>query len=156
MPQMDGEYDGRRDDILEMVSSGAERALNAVIDGVMERPWVGMAILAGLVGALVGVGLADRTRPKPRVPKGPSMSEAAEMLAAIVAALGSSDLRKRAQAVTETVGKKAPNVGSRARGFMPQALEAGDAMGLVMRLLGNPLVRGVIVQQVRKRMQRGR
>ncbi len=157
MPQMDGQNEGRTDDVLEMVSSQVESAVSAIVDGIVERPWVGAAIVAGFVGALAGVALADRTKPKPKVPQGPGMSEAAQMLGAVVAALGSSDLRKRAKSVTETVEKSMPSVGKRSRKLMPQAMEAGDAAALVMRLLSNPLVRGVIVQQVRKRMQqRGR
>jgi hypothetical protein len=93
-----------------------------LVEFVRAQPIVAAAVLAALLGAVVGVGLARRPRPSARE----RLVEAVE---------------ERVEEATRSA-RRAASRGARAGG----AVQVGELVGLAMRLLENPLVRGYLLQ----------
>ncbi len=153
--QMDGPGMGDVEELARLVVERLEWALAAIADGVRERPVAALAILAGVLGAVAGLSLATRQpRPKPRAP---AVSEAAELLGAIVAALGAADLGRGGKGVANVVER----IGKRQGGAFAWLRDMGDVSDLAgtgMRLLENPIVRAylraAVASQLRRRLAR--
>ncbi len=99
-----------------------------LLDFVQKQPIVAAAIIAGLIGAIVGVGLARR-RPRSR----------REVIADAI------------EERVEAVGKGARKAGSKAKGA-GRALDYGELVPLAMKLFENPIVRAFLLRAVAQRM----
>ena len=96
---------------LQLVVDQIEELIVSLIEQIRERPAVAAAILAGVVGALVGSALAVRRRSIPAPPQ---------------------------------------RIARRARGMG----DVAELTSLALRLLENPIVRAILLNQLRKRIFR--
>jgi hypothetical protein len=95
---------------VQLVLDQLEELAVTVIEEIRERPGVALAIVAGLIGAIVGARMARR---------------------------------RRAAAPARAVRRKAQGVG-----------DAAELAGLGLRLLRNPIVRGVIIAAIERQLRR--
>lgn len=159
LQQPGGSEMGSGDDFAQVLAEQVVELVGAIVDGIRERPSVALAIAAAAAGALVGLLLAGRlARPKPRPTP---LSEAAELLGAIIAALGSADLGRRGKPLADLLGGPAASARARSGRLVPDLGRLGNAAdlaGTALRLLENPLVRayvrGLVASQVRRRFAR--
>ena len=97
--------------MLQFVVEEIEDLLLAALEELRERPTVAAALVAGVVGALVGSWIAQRRRPKPvKVPSQPR----AELLAPVALAIGRARVANRAGSVGQQAGSSARRVGDKA------------------------------------------
>ena len=99
------------DSTFQLVIDQLEELAVTIVEELRERPGVMLAIFAGIVGALVGAGLASRTRRRAPVPA-------------------------RAKRAAGGVG------------------DAAELAGLGLRLLRNPIVRGLIAAAFARQLKR--
>jgi hypothetical protein len=95
----------------QLVIDQLQELVVTIVEELRERPGVALAIFAGIIGALIGTGLASRTRRRAAVPE-------------------------RARRTTQGVG------------------DAAELAGLGLRLLRNPLVRGLIITSIGRQFRR--
>ena len=98
------------DSTFQLVIDQVEELVVTLVEEIRERPGVALAIFAGLIGALVGAGIAAR---------------------------------RRGSAPARAVRRKARGVG-----------DAAELAGLALRLLKNPIVRGLIIASIERQMRR--
>lgn len=98
------------DSVLQLVLDQLEELAVTVIEEIRERPGVALAIVAGVIGAIVGARIARR---------------------------------RRASAPARAVRRRAQGVG-----------DAAELAGLGLRLLRNPIVRGLIVAAIQRQLRR--
>ena len=97
------------DSTLQLVIDQLEELVVTIVEEIRERPGVALAILAGLVGAIMGARLATRRNATP----------------------------------ARAVRRKARDVG-----------DAAELAGLGIRLLKNPIVRGLLVASIERQLKR--
>jgi hypothetical protein len=137
--------------MLEFVVEEVEDLAVTLLEELRARPTVILALGAAVVGALLGGWLAERSRPKPRVSVG--AGSLADLAAPLAAALGGGRLSDRFGEVTEQAGRTTRRaarsaVGGRDAGSMV------SLMGLALRLLQNPIVRGLLISMIARRVRR--
>jgi hypothetical protein len=131
-----------------------EDLLLAGLEELRERPTVAAALLAAVVGALVGGWIAERQRPKPVVK--PPTQLLAEMLAPIALAIGRARLRGMAGSIGQQAGPGARRAGDKAA---EPAAGAGNAVAvfpMLMRLAQSPIVRAIVVTIIARRIRAAR
>jgi hypothetical protein len=99
------------DSTLQLVLDQVEELVVTIVEEVRQRPGIALALVAGVVGALIGSRLATRRQPRPAPP---------------------------------------PPVVRGARG----AGDAAELLGTGMRLLQNPIVRGIVFAAVARQFRR--
>jgi uncharacterized membrane protein YeaQ/YmgE (transglycosylase-associated protein family) len=138
------EWSSGQDGVVQLLVDQLEELIVTLLEEIRTRPSVAAAILAGLVGALVGVALAQRARRR-RVVRS---SAGTELLGALAGAV------PRARDVQRGASKS----GKRAQQRLGNFGELADLAGLSVRLLENPIVRSyaraAIASQLRKRLGR--
>jgi hypothetical protein len=148
------------DGVVQLVVDQIEELIITLLEEVRTRPSVAIAILAGVMGAVVGAALAGRmTRPRRPAPT----SATAEMLGALAGTLAGAVPRR------SDGSNSAARMASRARKGARQGLsgpmsglsgvgDVAELAGLGMRLLENPIVRSYLraaaANQLRKRFGR--
>lgn len=98
------------DSTVQLVIDQLEELVVTVIEEIRERPGVALAIVAGLIGAIIGTRLATR---------------------------------RREPAPARVVRAKARGVG-----------DAAELAGLGVRLLRNPIVRGLVLAAIERQLRR--
>ena len=98
------------DSTFQLILDQLEELAVTVVEEIRERPGVALAIVAGLVGAILGARLASR---------------------------------RRAPAPARAVRRKAQGVG-----------DAAELAGLGLRLLRNPIVRGLVIAAIERQLRR--
>ena len=125
-------HDTSEPSVMELIFDQLEELIVTLVEEVRERPSVALAIVAGVLGAVVGSVVAARA------------SRGGESAA--------NKAVKVAKVAKSTKAAKAPKqIAKKARGMG----DTSDLLGLGMRLLQNPIVRGyvfaVATRQLRKR-----
>ena len=116
-------------DLVQLAANRASQLADALVAGIQARPLVAAAVIAGGVGALVGLSLARRSR-SPQAKLGKALKDQAR--------------------VAEKQAEAARKGGQRLR----KVTDYGELVPLAMKLLENPIVRAFIVQTVTKRLVR--
>jgi uncharacterized membrane protein YeaQ/YmgE (transglycosylase-associated protein family) len=138
--------------MLQFMVEELEDLTVTLLEELRERPAVVAAIAAGVVGALVGTWVAQRTRPRRR--RSVTQQLAAELVGPLASALGRSRV---ADTVSERTSTGLHLLGARANGSARAARRAGSAVDLVqlvLRLLQNPLVRAYLASLIARQLRR--
>jgi hypothetical protein len=139
-------------DLGKMIADQMEEVLVTVIEGVRERPIVAASIVAGIVGAFIGIMLARVRRPKRRVP------ETLDFSHGLAAVLRAAELDQRSRALSRRLRKSARTVGERSSRALSEDLfeffRMADLAPTAMRLLQNPIVRSYIRAAIVSRVAR--
>jgi hypothetical protein len=139
-------------DLGKTITDQMEEFLVTAIEGVRERPAVAAALIAGFVGAFVGVILSRALRPKRRVP------ERLDLPRGLSALLRAAELEKRSKELTRRARKTAKTAGERSSRAISQDMAEFFSMAelapTAMRLLQNPIVRGYIRAAIVSRFAR--
>ena len=115
------------EDLPGMVIGRVTGVANGLLEFVQKQPLVAAAIIAGLLGALFGVGLARRSRSRREV------------------------IQDAVEERVEAVGKGARKVA--AKGKRPgRALDYGELVPLAMKLFENPIVRAYVLKLFAERL----
>jgi hypothetical protein len=118
----DNDLNGDYVDLMGMVSNRARETAGALTRVMQERPMLAAALAAGGFGALIGFLLANRSRSK------------------------TDQLEEVIEEQTERAGKQAKK-SARALG---KASDLSELLPIVMKLAGNPLIRGMVVSALSK------
>jgi hypothetical protein len=131
-----------------------EDLLLAGLEELRERPTVAAALLAAVVGALVGGWIGERQRPKPVV-KSPTQ-QLAELLAPIALAIGRARLLGMAGSIRQQAGSSAKRGGEKAAEPAAGARNAATVFPILVRLAQSPIVRAIVVTVIARRIRAAR
>ena len=148
----DGFDDGGPEDFFQLVVELLEEMTVTVLEGIRERPGVAAAILAGIVGAFVGLGFAA-WKARRQAPPPP-----AKGLARAVGAMASAiELEQRAKWLGKgsvRSAKKAGKQTGRVAEAVADAKWAADLLPTLGRLAENPLVREIARDVLSKQLSK--
>jgi hypothetical protein len=132
-----------------------EDLLLAALEELRERPTVVAALLAAVVGALVGSWIAERRRPEP--PPVKSVPEQlGELLAPIALAIGRARLVGLAGSVGPQAGSNAKRAGEKASEPAAGAGNAAALFPILLRLAQSPIVRAIVFTVIARRLRAAR
>jgi hypothetical protein len=148
---------GEADDVMKLAFDLVGDLVASVVDEIRERPGVAAAIVAGVCGALIGIGLAGLVGRRPKRRAASAAGGVVDLLAGLTRAV---DLEGRTQRVAH-MASQAPGRGRRGgEGLldrMGHVRNATDLLPIGLSLLENPLVRtfvrGMVVSRLRKRFR---
>lgn len=140
------------DEAMQVTIDAVEEIVITLIEAVRERPGVAAAILAGVMGAFVGLAIAAITSRRREAKK--PRKRAGRLFAGVASAL---DLEERSHRVSKETRKSAKRVDKKTGGVMGTVADirsAADLVPVAMQLAENPLVRSVVAGMVAKQMRR--
>jgi hypothetical protein len=135
----------------DLIDSITDRVEDLIVDGielVRERPGVVLAIVAGVLGAFVGIGVATvmARRKRDQVASASNLGRTLESMSAAL------DLEARTRRGAKRVSRSTGRARRGAVSMLTDVQSAGDLVSVALRLLENPLVRRYIVRMVRARL----
>jgi hypothetical protein len=132
-----------------------EDLLLAALEELRERPTVVAALLAAVVGGLVGSWIAERRRPEPPPVKSVT-AQLTELLAPIALAIGRARLVSLAGSVGQQAGSGAKRVGDKAGEPAEGVGNAAAIFPILLRLAQSPIVRAIVFTVVARRLRAAR
>jgi hypothetical protein len=132
-----------------------EDLLLAALEELRERPTVVAALLAAVVGGLVGSWIAERQRPEP--PPVKSVPEQlGELLAPIALAIGRARLAGLAGSARQQAGSSAKRAGEKASEPAEGVGKAAALFPILLRLAQSPIVRAIVFAIIARRVRAAR
>lgn len=132
-------------------SDWLEDTLLSAIEGARERPMLALAIVAGAIGALVGIVIAALVG---RRQVARSSSPIERTLRGLAAA---ASLESSTRTVRSAVERGARKVTGRQRNLLEEVMavrSAADLVPVAMKLAQNPLVRGYAIRAVARAIKK--
>ncbi|MBV9355680.1 MAG: hypothetical protein JO023_09150 [Chloroflexi bacterium] len=129
-----------------------EDLLLAALEELRERPTVVAALIAAVVGGVVGSWIAERRRPEP-APVKTVTGQLAELLAPIALAIGRARLVGMAGSVGQQAGSGARRVGEKASEPAEGVGNAAALLPIVLRLAQSPIVRAIVFTIIARRLR---
>ncbi len=142
---------GGRGDVVQAITDTAEDLLVTVLEEVRERPSVAVAVIAGVFGALIGIGLAVYVTARRREKARP----ASQLEHLVSSFLNAVKLERSSREFSEQLGRGARKARRRSTGILSKLTDAGDVAELVplaVQLLENPVVRSYVRKALASRL----
>jgi hypothetical protein len=117
-------------DIPTLVVRRLSDAANGMVQAIRSQPLAAAAIIAAGVGVAVGLWIANRPRSRREV------------------------LRDAVADRASRVGERAGGIGKGGGSRLGRAADYGQLVPLALKLLENPVVRGIVIQAITRRLTR--